>query len=329
MDNQGEPKGNDQHAVPHFAYEPIITLFNPYDVALDLKKLRIRVWDPPVGFRFAKISKEKGFGWYRQEMASGEFHPLARLNIANEHNASARRSFTLYLTDGTSEAVGTTLRLQPGEVKVFSSRVESVWCWAFESANTWAPRSFFDWNAGSDFRITDEVQVDVQPQRATAGITTIPDFQVDVLAGTTEDVTKDILRSYRFRFADPVAEISENPKKPVISRKFLVSQTLQKWNDKSVAGKKPIAMLEMTARTTKDPLDDSKAWIYNNPVVEGGEQNSSIVGAANQSYDVRLIELTGWSSFPMIEWDATKGPGCWTTRTSSTTRCGTAIISRR
>ena len=41
-------------------------------------------------------------------------------------------------------------------------------------------------------------------------------------------------------------------------------------------------MLEMTARTTKDPLDDSKAWVYNNPVVEGGEQITSAVGAANQ-----------------------------------------------
>ncbi|MCX6878443.1 MAG: hypothetical protein NTW21_32210 [Verrucomicrobia bacterium] len=367
MDNEGEPKGNDQHAVPHFVYEPVITLLNPYDVALDLKKLRIRVWDPPVATRFAKISKEKGFGWYRQEMGNGEFHGLARLNIANEHNTSARRWFTLYLTDGTSEAVGSTLRLQPGEVKVFSSRVESAWSWSYECTDMWSPRSFFDWNAGSDFgnidrrtsnrlgveavpgwdpragiqtdhmsysggrpeatlyefekkgggpgggfisiRITDEVQIELQPQRTTAGNSSVPDFQVDVLAGNNEDVTQDILRSYRFRFANPVAEISENPKKPVIIRKFLVSQTLQKWTETGLGGKKPIAMLEMTAHTTRDPLDDSKAWVYNNPVIEGGEQNSATVGAANQSYDVRLIELTGWSSFPMIEWDTTKGPG--------------------
>ena len=368
MDTQGVPKGNSQHAVPHFVYEPVITLFNPYDVELDLKKLRIRVWDPPVGVRFAKISQEKGFGWYRPDASgNGEFQGLARLNIANEHNTAARRSFTLILTDGTSEAAATSLHLQPGEVKVFSSRVESAWCWGLECANMWAPRSFFDWNAGTDFgnidnrtanrmgveavpgwdlragiqtdhmsysdarpaivqnhkgwppggpaggfvsiRITDEIQIDMQPQRATGIDSTVPDFQVDMLAGATEDVTKDILRSYRFRFANPVAEISENPQKPIISRKFLVSQTLQEWDDKSVGGKKPIAMLEMTAHTTRDALDDSKAWVYNNPVVEGGEQKSSIAGAANQSYDVRLVELTGWSSFPIIEWDASKGPG--------------------
>ncbi len=368
MDTQGVPKGNSQHAVPHFVYEPVVTLFNPYDVELDLRKLRIRIWDPPVGVRFAKISQEKGIGWYRPDASGGgEFQGLARLNIANEHNPSARRSYTLILSDGTSEAAASSLHLQPGEVKVFSSRVENAWCWGFECANMWAPRSFFDWNAGTDFgnidnrtanrmgveavpgwdlragiqtdhmsysdarpaatlydferlpggpgggfvsiRITDEIQIDMQPQRATGSDTTVPDFQVDVLAGNTEDVTKDILRSYRFRFANPVAEISQNPKSPIISRKFRVSQTLQEWNDKSVGGKKPIAMLEMTAHTTHDPLDDSKAWIYNNPVMEGAEQKSAIVGAANQSYDVRLIELTGWSSFPIIEWDATKGPG--------------------
>ncbi|MEI7910115.1 MAG: hypothetical protein WCK77_10800 [Verrucomicrobiota bacterium] len=368
LDNNGVPKGNENHAVPHFVYEPIITLYNPYDVALTLTKLRIRVWDPPVGFRFQKIiNGNEATGWYRQEMESGAFHGLARLCIANEHNDSARRTFTLILTDGTSQAAGASLKLQPGEVKVFSSRVETAWNWAMETAGGYNEHAFFDWNADAKFgnidartnntkgveavpgwdpraglqtdhmsysggrpdstfydferlpggpgggfmsiRITDQIKVEAKPQRNTGLDTSVPDFQVDVLAGNNDDVTLDMLRSYRFRFADPVAEISENPKKPVISRKYLVSDTLQRPLDNGVAGKKVIAMLEMTAHTTKDPLDDSKAWVYNNPVVEGVEQKSALVGAANQSYDVRLIELTGWSTFPIIEWDATKGAG--------------------
>ena len=147
MENSGVPKGNDKHAVPHIVYEPIITLLNPYDVALDLKKLRIRVWDPPVGFRFAKISAEKGTGWYRPEMANGEFHGLARFNYSDEKNPAARKFFTLLLTDGTGAKVGTSLRLQPGEVKVFSSRVEKNWSWSYENADYSNPRSFFDWGA--------------------------------------------------------------------------------------------------------------------------------------------------------------------------------------
>lgn len=366
MDKQGEPKGNDQHAVPHLVYEPVITLFNPYDVALELKKLRIRIWDPPVAFRFAKVMNGVE-NWYRDDMANGEFQGLARMNLANQRNSDARRWFTLCLTDGTSQAAGKTLRLQPGEVKVFSSRVESNWSWSLECADTWNPRAFFDPNPNTDLgnidkrtfnrmgveavpgwdtraglqtdhmsysgtrppatlypfeklsggpdggfvsiRISDEIRTELKAQRTTRPNGLVPDFQVDVLAGNTADVNKDILRSYRFRFADPTAEIGEFPTKPVISRKYRVSDTLQEWTDQSIGGKKCLGMLEMTARTTRDPLDDSKAWVYNNPVVEGGEQTTSVVGAANQSYDLRLIELTGWTSFPIIEWDSTAGPG--------------------
>ena len=366
LDQNGVPPGNAQHAVPHFVYEPVITLFNPYDVELDLTKIRIQVWDPPVAFRFAKVMSGT-VNWYRDEMTAGEFQGLARLNIGHQHDTAARRSFTLYLTDGTGQAAGTSLRLQPGEVKVFSSRVESNWSWSLECADMWSPRAFFNWNADADFgnvdhrtnnqmgveavpgwdiragiqtdhmsysdarpqatlydfeklpggpnggfvsiRNTDEIQVEIKPQRAVGNSTTGVDFEVDVLAGNDPVAANDLLRSYRFVFADPVTEISANPSHPVISRKYKVSDTLQEWTDQSVAGKKCIAMLEMTARTTKDPLDDSKAWVYNNPVVEGAKQTTSVVGAANQSYDVRLIELTGWSSFPIIEWDPTPGPG--------------------
>ena len=368
LNNFGDPKGNDNYAVPHIVYEPVITLFNPYDVALDLKKIRIRVWDPPVGFRFAKVVGGVEH-WFRAEMASGEFHGLARFQWSHEQDPTARRWFTLYLTDGTSQAAGNALRLQPGEVKVFSSRVESNWSWSLECGN--GTRSFFDWNASGDFgnidnrtnnrlgveavpgwdpraglqtdslsygignrpadllynfettnggmyqswdgfvsiKTTDEVKVELKALRTTAANSAVPDFQVDVLAGNTEDVSQDLLRRYRFNFVNPTAEISANPTTPVISRKYLVKDILQSWTDTSKGGKKCLAMLEMTARTTRDPLDDSKAWVYNNPVVEGGDQTTSVVGTANQSYDLRLIELSGWTSFPIIEWDTTVGAG--------------------
>ena len=366
---QGDPKGNDKHAVPHIVYEPIITLYNPYNVALELRRLRVRVWDPPVGFRFAKISGS-GTAWYRPEMANGDFHSLARFSWANEFKPAARRFFTLYLTDGTSERAGSRLRLQPGEVKVYSARVERAWSWSLENQTYNRPRAFFDWmqndpnnidfgnidnrtanrfgveavpgwdlRAGLqtdhlsysggrpldtiyDFekgslaargwvsiRTTDQVRVEVKAQRSTGTNTSVPDFQVDLLAGNNTDHTRDILRTYQFRFEDPTAEISEVPGKPVISRDYNVGQTLQAWTDRTLGGKKCLAMLDMTARTTRDPLDDSKAWVFNNPVVEGVLQDTRQIGAANQSYDLRLIELSGWGTFPNVEWDSTPGAG--------------------
>jgi hypothetical protein len=363
-----EPRGNAFHAVPHLAYDPVITLYNPYDVGLDLRNMRIRVWDPPVGFRLMKVDKQKGTSvYYRPEMASGKFHGLAQFQIANEKNLNARKFFTLQLTDGNSERAGSSLRLLPGEVKVFSPRIENAWTWGYETGvgNGYEPRSFFDWNAGSDFgnidrrtnnqwgieavpgwdaraglqtdhmsyagrprdtlydfewdaannrqrpgvggflsmRLTDEVRVEARPERTTGGASGVPDFQIDLLASRSTAVTSDILRSYKFRFADLINEISEYPNVPTISRSFTVSDTLQLPDDKSLGLKKPFAMLEMGARTTKDPLDDTKPWLYNNPVIEGAEQTHSVVGPANQSYDVRLINLTSFTSFPGIEID--------------------------
>lgn len=374
LNTSGVPKGNENHAVPHLVYEPVVTLFNPYDVALNLQKLRVRVWDPPVGFRFAKIDKQKGItAWYRTEMANGQFHGLARFNLTDEANPAARKSFTLVLADGTSQAIGSSLKLDPGEVKVFSARVEQNWTWGFENQNISEPRSFFDWgpwrnfgnadrrtsnqfgveavpgwdtraglqtdhmsygnggrpaNTRYDFetwpsgfvsiRMTDDVLVEARAERTNGATTTIPDFQVDLLAGRNPDVTQDILRSYKFRFADLAAEISENPAKPVISRTYNVAQTIQKVNDMTRGFKKPFAVLEMAARTTREVVDDSKAWLYNNPVVEGNEHNSTVVGAANQSYDVRLLELTSYTSFPGIEIDPVSKRGYFGASRTST-----------
>ena len=60
LNASGDPKGNQNHAVVHLAYDPVVTLYNPYDVTLNLQKIRIRVWDPPVGFRFTKIDNKAG-----------------------------------------------------------------------------------------------------------------------------------------------------------------------------------------------------------------------------------------------------------------------------
>lgn len=361
-ENNAVPKGNERHAVPHLAYDPVVTLYNPYDVALRLDRLRVRVSDPPVGFRFAKIDNQKNQTiWYRREMAAGQFHGLGRFQIAHERNANPPpKNFTLVLTDGDSEAAGKSLMLEPGAVKVFAMRVEKSWSWRSEFSN----RTFFDWdyglNAGNmdhrsgnrfgveavpgwdaraglqtdhmsyagrepetlyDFekdpkspwgggflsmRITDDIRVEAKAQRTAAGSAT-PDLLVELMAGKNIDTRVDLVRSYRFHLADPVAEMSEDPANPVISRDFLVEDTLQKPDDRGVAGKKPFAMLEMTARTTRDPLDDSKPWLYNNPVVEGARLDTKVAGLVHDSYDLRLVEMQSFTSFPGIEFDpATK-----------------------
>ena len=111
---------------------------------------------------------------------------------------------------------------------------------------------------------------------------------VDLLSGVNDDVSQDLLRRYSFRFDDVEKEVSATPADPIIKRFFKVLDTMQYPNDKTPGGKSPFAILSMSARTTVDPLDDSKAWLYNNPVVEGSVQDSSKIGVCNNSYDLRL-----------------------------------------
>jgi hypothetical protein len=381
----GDPIGNNNHAVIHLAYDPVITLYNPYDVTLNLQKLRIRIWDPPVGFRFTKIDRKAGTSVPFRVPGPGQepaFESLAQMQIANERNPAARKCFTLILADGNQTAASNSLRLRPGEVKVFSPRVESSWTWGMEvGAGDYNPRSFFDWNSGNNFgnkdartpsglgrwgvesvpgwtsvaglqtdhlsygardpvtlypfekdaagrqrpgvggflsmRLTDEVKVEATPKVVSAGASR--HFQVDILAGLTEGadsagvsndlqnagVSADRLRSYSFNFdgTDPSQEISAEPEYPIVERQYLVGQILQKLdegaqNPKKPGLKKPFAMLEMSARTTKDELTDSKPWLYNNFVVEGAEQNTRNVGLTHQSYDLRFIPMTSFTDFP-------------------------------
>jgi hypothetical protein len=378
MNQYADPKGNDKHAVPHLAYDPVITLYNPYDVALQLNRVRIRIWDPPVGFRFIKKDKQKGTSvYYRPEMAQGQFHGLARLGYQTEKNPASRKYFTLVLTEMNSSSPGKKITLQPGEVRVFSPWVNKDWTWGWETAGGYDVKAFFDFAADKDFgnrdgrtknnfgvesvpgwemhaglqtdhmsysgrpaetlydyekkpeaagavggylsmRLTDEVEVEIKPMRTLPASNTGADFMVELLSGTRDDYPdsadmkysqpKDLIRRYRFVFNDVTSELSETPDKPTsISRSYIVKDTMQRPTDKGIAGKKCFAMLEMTARTTRDPLDDSKAWLYNNPVVEGGEQLTREVGVSNQSYDVKLLEVPGWSTFPLVDFEYKPG----------------------
>ncbi|QJE97301.1 hypothetical protein [Luteolibacter luteus] len=359
FNTKGNPLGNTNYGVPHLAYDPVVTLYNPYDVTLNLQKLRIRVWDPPVLFAMKKNTE-----WLRPEFGSGDFHGLARFQIANEKNTAARRFFTMYLREMSGSVPGKAITLQPGEVKVFSPWVETDWTWGKETAGGYTPKTFFDWDAALDFgnkdgrtgqtfgletvpgwdpraglqadhlsyasrpdptrydfeksnnwnggwlgiKITDTFTVQSKPGKAHTNASR-PDFRVDILAGSVNDYvqanpvqsaenSRDILRTYQFRFSNPTAEMSSNPSNPVISRTFKVGDILQAPGDKTVGGKTPFAILTMGAKTTTDPRDVSMPWLHNHPVMEGADQNSTKVGNALDTYDVSVNEVADFASFP-------------------------------
>ncbi len=176
LNANGVPKGNTNHAVPHLVYDPVITLYNPYDVELEISQLRIRVSDPPVGFQFQKHDKTTGTNpWFRPEFASGEFHGLGRFQIAKEKDPSARKTFTYYLRNRTAAGTpGGAVVLLPGEVKVFSAYVEKNWNWALEAGDGYSPRSFFDWDINNNMGNIDKRTYDNGNGTGKFGVEAIP-----------------------------------------------------------------------------------------------------------------------------------------------------------
>lgn len=362
FNTQANPKGNTRYACPHLVYDPVITLYNPYDVAIKLGNLRVRIWDPPVVFGFKKRNQ-----WLRPDHATGELHGLARFQIQNQTNPNARKYFTLLLSEMGSSQPGSPITLDPGEVKVFSPWVEEEWNWDLESRGGYNARVFFDWDAGRNFGnrdnrtgnalgvesvpgwdpraglqtdhltyhttrpnstkyehekryplygnqgwlailMRDTFSVVARPGRTTRD-SRLPDFAVDLLAGLTENTERDYLRSYSFRFGDLENELTDGEGDTEIERTFRIGDLLQAPNDPTPGGKTPFSILTMTAKTTADPKDVAMPWLHNHPVTEGALQDSSLVGNALDTYDLRFEEIQDFNTFPGVELDPTNNRG--------------------
>ncbi|MEK7950952.1 hypothetical protein WKV53_10615 [Luteolibacter sp. Y139] len=146
----GGPSGHTRYAVPHLVYEPLVTVSNPGGGAMDLTgedAPRVRIWDPPVGFRF-----KRGSSYLRPGFSAGEFHGLARFQIASQYSTSARKSFIVQLGGlNTSSTPERRLTLAAGSSRTFAPWVESQWNWAVETAGGFVPYAFYDWNDAKVF----------------------------------------------------------------------------------------------------------------------------------------------------------------------------------
>ncbi|RYD37722.1 MAG: hypothetical protein EOP85_17395, partial [Verrucomicrobiaceae bacterium] len=140
--SQGNPAGNNNYAVPFLVYEPIVTLYNPYNTVLSLTQSRVRLSNPPVGFRFKKNSDYLRSEWNN----GGSFLGLGRFQISNESNPTVQKTITLSIGGGDMTSYAGPIDLQPGESRTFSLRVEKDWTWGLETASGLTARQFHDWD---------------------------------------------------------------------------------------------------------------------------------------------------------------------------------------
>lgn len=176
--SQGNPAGNTNYAIPSLVCDPLVTLYNPTNATLTESKLRIGIWDPPVGFKF-----KKNADYLRTEYANPDgYLPMIRFQIAYEQDASARKSFTLLLREGPVGSSAQAITLAPGESKTFSAYVEPNWTWGLETAGEWNPRSFYDWNSANDFTNKDSRTQNLFGVETRPGWSPRAGFQWDHLA---------------------------------------------------------------------------------------------------------------------------------------------------
>ncbi|HEY1122630.1 MAG TPA: hypothetical protein VGE67_13550 [Haloferula sp.] len=124
----------------HLLYTPVVTLHNPYNVALEFNELKVVFGNVPFALQV-----------FRNGVAqTKEPAPLDTMYYqASETGSLAKRfGMTLKTNGGTqaAPAVGSgTFRLLPGEVMLFSPYIDPNRTWKDEYTN----RTFSDWDTGS------------------------------------------------------------------------------------------------------------------------------------------------------------------------------------
>lgn len=132
--NQLDRRFANQHLRAWLAFDPVVTLWNPYSVPIEFSSLSIGLDKIPVALRFAKEVGGNQFDLRNIERQNGlnnrTFWPLSHfVHGGNKQNAISNFTFNIRggnMTDGISRE---PVVLEPGENKVFSLFVKEGQAW--------------------------------------------------------------------------------------------------------------------------------------------------------------------------------------------------------
>ncbi|QJE97975.1 hypothetical protein [Luteolibacter luteus] len=113
----------------YMIYSPIVTLYNPYNVAISFDQLRIDFKDLPLGFRFYRNGQP-------QTTSLAHFN---QLYVGHPGDSNTPKIFGINVRSTFQGSASSSITLQPGENKVFGESVDGNWNWASNSG------SFFDY----------------------------------------------------------------------------------------------------------------------------------------------------------------------------------------
>jgi len=137
-------KGTRYDYLLHLLYTPVVTLHNPHNVALEFNTLKVDFINVPFALQV-----------YRNNDAqTTDLVPLDQMYHQTAELGRRSKAFgmTMHTKSPTGTAGGTTFRLLPGEVRLFSPYVDPNLTWASELGSS---RTFFDYDGGSTQRALD------------------------------------------------------------------------------------------------------------------------------------------------------------------------------
>lgn len=135
-------KGTKYDYILHMLYTPVVTLHNPYNVAIEFSSLKVDFINVPFALRV----------WRNGVAQTSDLVPLDQMFYASAESGTRSKQFGMtMMTKSATGAVGAnTFRLMPGEVKLFSPYLEPNRTWRDE--HTSGSRMFFDYDGGTSNR---------------------------------------------------------------------------------------------------------------------------------------------------------------------------------
>jgi type II secretory pathway pseudopilin PulG len=109
----------------HLIYAPVVTLWNPYNVPLEINGAQVEIENPPLGFNFirSRSPEQRHIGPVLNQIV-----PLDEMFVNAGQKYNKRFIMTLYGGVSGSSPSG-PVRMQPGEVLVFSPYMEPTGVW--------------------------------------------------------------------------------------------------------------------------------------------------------------------------------------------------------
>ncbi len=134
-------KGTSYDYLLHMLYTPVVTLHNPYNVALEFSSLKVDFINVPFALRV----------WRNGIAQTTDLVPLDQMYYSGSEGGNRSKQFgmTMKTKDGLGRPLATTFRLLPGEVKQFCPYLDPGRNWKNEHSGS---RFFFDYDGGSSNR---------------------------------------------------------------------------------------------------------------------------------------------------------------------------------